>query len=259
MMNVLQSKLLSSLPALRHGFFYPGQSGDGPDQSNNLSFKNGELDDVLQARQNACGLIQLRHHDLTHVYQVHGTAVWKVDASQRGAGSVDGTRQIGEGDAMITNRDDVPLAVLIADCLPVLLVDKHCTAIGIVHAGWRGSLDGIVPKTVASMQRDYGIEPQDLLVWIAPGISHQHFEVGREVWEQFEEKWGQHRDIFHERESLYLDIKRLNLHQLVSCGVLTETIDISPDCTYARRDMFSYRRDGAGVGHNMAVIGMHHG
>jgi YfiH family protein len=259
MMKVLQSPLVSKLPNIQHGFFYPGQNGTGPDRSNNLSFKNGEMGDVLQARKNACGLIQLSHHNLTHVYQVHGTAVWKVDESQRGAGAIDGTRQIGEGDAMITNVGDTPLAVLIADCLPVFLVDQDSRAVGIVHAGWRGSLDGIVIKTIEAMKREYGIQPQELLVWIAPGISHEHFEVGREVWDQFADKWGLHRDIFYQRDSLYLDIKRLNCYQLVSSGILTENIEVSPECTYARRDMFSYRRDGAGVGHNMAVIGMHHG
>lgn len=259
MMNVLQSEVLSKLPHIQHGFFYPGQNGKGPDRSNNLSFKNGEMEDVLQARQNACGLIHLSHHDLTHVYQVHGTAVWKVDSSQRGAGAKDGTRQIGEGDAMITNENQTPLAILTADCLPVLLADQQGRAIGIVHAGWRGSLDGIVIKTVEAMHREYGIQPQDLMVWIAPGISHQHFEVGREVWDQFTDQWGQHHDIFYGCDSLYLDIKRLNYYQLVSTGVLTENIEVSTECTYARLDMFSYRRDGAGVGHNMAVLGMNHG
>lgn len=258
-MELLQSKIISQIPGIRHGFFYPGQNSGTPNTANNLSFKNGSVEDVLHARKQACGLIQLHESSLTHVYQVHGTTVWKVDQSQRGAGAIDGTQQIGEGDAMITNADQTPLAILIADCLPVLLADKNGKAVGIVHAGWRGSLDGIVMRTVQAMQEQYGIHPQELLVWIAPGISHQHFEVGMDVWQQFEEKWGQHQDIFYKRETLFLDLKRLNQYQLVSCGILMENIETSPECTYTRRDMFSYRRDGAGVGHNMAVIGKGYG
>lgn len=150
-MKLLQSSLLSQIPSIRHGFFYPGGNGETPNRINNLSFKNGSVEDVIHARHKACGLVHLNESALTHVYQVHGTTVWNVDETQRGAGAIDGTHQIGEGDAMITNADATPLAILIADCLPVLLADKNGKAIGIVHAGWRGSLDGIVMHTVEAL------------------------------------------------------------------------------------------------------------
>ncbi len=258
-MHILQSSLLSQVDRVFHGFFYPGRNGKTPDTAYNFSFKNGSIETVLQARRQACGMLKIDETRLTHVYQVHGTAVWNVRAGQRGAGALDGTKQIGEGDAMITEVSDVPLAVLIADCLPVFIAEREGRAVGIVHAGWRGSLDNIGGHTVQEMRRRFEMDAAGLLVWIGPGISHHHFEVGREVWDQFQERWGTCDTMFYERDSLYLDLKELNRHQLVRAGVLPDNIETAAHCTYQNRDMFSYRRDGAVVGHNLAVIGKRNG
>lgn len=249
-MELIQSNLLNEIPGLRHGFFCRGLD-DG--SNDNLSFKNGDQKQVLDARRRACAMLDISHERLTHVYQVHGTAIWTVTADQAGAGALSGEGQIGEGDGMLTNVPNLPLAILVADCLPIFLAHPSENVVGIVHAGWRGTADGIAFKAVEQMVETYGIQAQDLIVWIGPGICRENFEVGDEVLNLFQERWGECSEYIGWEERR-IDLKGLNLFHLVSSGVCKQNIDISPACTYADTRFFSYRRDGAGVGHNMAVI-----
>ncbi len=249
-MKLLQSNLLQNVSVISHGFFCPG---DSKGCHYNFSFKNGEKEDVLDARRQACELIFSRYDHLTHVYQEHGSTIWTAAPEHRGAGALDGQQQIGKGDALITNEPSIPLAILIADCLPIFFAGCSGKAVGIAHAGWRGTHQGIASKMVKRFQDEFKIDPAHLLVWIGPGISHCCFKVGKEVWNPIQNKWGDFMDCFDE-QSMHIDLKMLNRYQLVMAGVLKENIEDSPDCTCCQNNFFSYRRDGAGAGHNLAVI-----
>jgi len=249
-MDLIQSRILNTPGRIKHAFFYPGIPYRRED---NLSFKNGDRHQVLEARRRACSLLNFRHDHLTHVYQDHGTVIWSIRKQQRGAGALTGDGQVGIGDGMITNVPGIPLAILIADCLPILFSDRPGTFAGIAHAGWRGTLNGIAMKMLERLTSEFQVKPEDMLVWIGPGISSCCFHVGDAVWKAFLARWGHYSDCFLTDDSR-IDLKRLNFHHLVSCGVLEENMEIHPDCTCCDRRYFSYRRDGAGIGHNMAVI-----
>ncbi len=242
--------MLSQIHGVRHGFFCPGESGGSSD---NLSFKNGNREDVLSARRRACCMLNVRYDHLTHVYQVHGTRILTIRRTHRGAGALTGQDQAGIGDGMITGEAELPLAVLIADCLPLFFAGVDGRAAGLVHAGWRGTHSAIAVEAVKRFEEDLGIIPRNLLVWIGPGISAEKFHVGEEIWSSFLKNWGHCENCIF-TEGYRIDLKELNFHQLVSAGVLKENIEVSSDCTYRDERFFSYRRDGAGKGHNLALI-----
>lgn len=250
-MRVAKSDLLGGIEGIAHGFFHPGP--ERPPEWN-LSFKNGSPERVFRARVRACGLIGVDPLSLTHVCQEHGDRIWAVDSSHRGAGAADGTGQVGYGDGLITREPGVSLAILIADCLPVFACALDGSAAGIAHAGWRGTLDGIAVRLIGRLGDEYGVPPSDLAAWIGPGISREAFEVGPEVVERFESRWPGNGDCIDRDGSLRIDLKELNRRQLLSAGLAPERIEVSPHCTHRNPEMFSYRRDGAGMGHNMAVI-----
>ena len=90
-----------------------------------------------------------------------------------------------KGDASITNRPGLLLAIQTADCVPILLVDPKKRAIAAIHAGWRGTLARIAAKTIGKMQMHFGTNPRDLLAAIGPSIGPCCYEVGTEVATQF--------------------------------------------------------------------------
>ncbi|MFB3788179.1 MAG: polyphenol oxidase family protein [bacterium] len=249
-MEIVQSALLNQIPGLTHGFIRPGGNRN---RVANLSFKNGPAETVRAARRQACGMLGIPAEHLTHVYQEHGTVIWTVSRDHRGAGAWTGRDPIGHGDGMITREARVPLAILIADCLPVFFTAPHAAAVGIAHAGWKGTLGNISARMVERLAGECGIEPAALRIWIGPGISLRGFTVQDDVWGPFQEAWGRHPECF-DAVRRAIDLKQINRRQLMEAGVLDKHIDVSPDCTYSDPRFFSYRRDGAGGGHNLAVI-----
>ncbi len=249
-MELLQSALLNQVPGLIHGFLYPGNHHN---RNANLSFKNGPIETVRAARREACGMVGIPPEHLTHVYQEHGTVIWIVTRDHRGAGAWTGRDPIGPGDGMITREAGVPLAILVADCLPVFFAAPRAEAIGIAHAGWKGTLGRIAVRMVERLASECGIHPASLWVWIGPGISIRGFTVQEDVWKPFQEAWGRYPECF-DKSTRGIDLKQINRLQLLEAGVSDNHIEISPECTFSDSRFFSYRRDGAGSGHNLAVI-----
>jgi len=249
-MICIQSSIFKQIPNLSHAFFAPGDSSSKHD---NLSFKNGSREAVLDARRRACELIRVHHEHLTHVYQEHGTTIYTVQSSQRGAGACTGENQIGCGDAMLTSEAGLPLAILIADCLPIFFSTANAEVVGIVHAGWRGTVEGVSIRMIERFYEEFGVLAQALRVWVGPGISKDHFEVGSEVMQPFLQQWPMYSDCFDEKNRR-IDLKALNVCQLLQAGVLPQNLEVSSDCTFGDTRFFSYRREGPGMGHNMAVI-----
>lgn len=149
-------------------------------------------------------------------------------------------------DGMITNVPGVLLTTVHADCLPVYFFDPKKGAIGLVHAGWRGTAAGIAPKAVTLMEQIYKSSPSHIQVYIGPGISQCCFETGPEVAEEFCEKWSFAGAFAQKRgEKYYIDLKGINKRQLTNLGVKASQIEISPHCTCCEEELFcSYRREG---------------
>jgi hypothetical protein len=187
------------------------------------------------------------------------------------------------GDGLITCLPRIVLAILTADCLPVLLVDARNKAVGAFHAGWRGTAARIVEKGVGLMRREFGTRPQDIRAAIGPGIQQCCYEVGEELRTKFESQFTYGSELFREvKESdtvrekypllflnqrapghgdpclkLHLDLREANRRQLLAAGVPREHIVALPDCTACgTARFFSHRAEKGRTGRMMAVIGI---
>lgn len=181
--------------------------------------------------------------DLITLHQIHSDIVRAAFAA------ADGT----EGDGLVTDQPRELLGVRTADCLPLLLLDRHNRAVAAVHAGWRGTAAGIAGLAVERMQQDFNTQPNRLEALIGPCIGAEHYEVGLEVAEQFPpevilEIQGKPRP--------FLDLAAANKLQLQDAGVPGRAIHCASLCTYTREDWFySYRRS-ADAERMLAVIGL---
>lgn len=182
----------------------------------------------------------LEHMELIQPQQVHKDRIEAVVKKERGPQILPHT------DGMITNEAGLLLTTVHADCLPVYFFDPCKRAIGLVHAGWRGTAAGIAPKAAALMKERYDSSPSDIQVYIGPGIGRCCFETGPEVAEEFEKKWAFAPDFCAKKGQKYLiDLKGINKKQLIEQGIPEASIEVSSHCTCCEADRFcSYRREG---------------
>ena len=164
--------------------------------------------------------------------------------------AIPGKRNYPDTDAMILDNDEQAVFLNFADCTPVILYDKKQHTAAIAHAGWRGTEQKIVPKTVAAMNS----KPEDIVAVIGPAICMSCFKVGKEVFNLLKATVEDFEGLYRWKNSEYfVDLKGLNVRQLNEIGV-TE-IDICPYCTCCDNDMFfSYRKENATTSRPSAVI-----
>ncbi|MCA9472316.1 MAG: peptidoglycan editing factor PgeF [Nitrospirales bacterium] len=152
-----------------------------------------------------------------------------------------------EGDALVTSCSDVLLVVRTADCVPVLMADVERNAVAAVHAGWRGTVAGIVRQTIRVMTEQYGTEPSNLRVAIGPSIGMCCFEVDRPVIDPIKEQWADACEVLKPTSPTHamVDLKKLIGYQLIEAGVSAASISQSTHCTNCDATRyFSYRREG---------------
>ncbi|HIF88500.1 MAG TPA: peptidoglycan editing factor PgeF [Candidatus Thioglobus sp.] len=157
-----------------------------------------------------------------------------------------------KADAAITQTPSVVCAVLTADCLPIFLCKKDGSAVGVVHAGWRGLLGGVIESSVEALDANKG----EILAHLGPGISQNAFEVGVEVREFFVGSNPDFESAFIQRNNKYMfDLYDVARAVLMAQGV--ESITGGTHCTYSEnKHYFSYRRDGEGSGRMAHLIWM---
>ncbi len=187
------------------------------------------------------------------------------------------------GDGLVTRTPGILLGIQTADCLPVILVDTKHHAVGVFHAGWRGTIKRIVEKGVGEMRRWFGTMPRDLKAAIGPGVHKCCYEVGPEVRDQFASQFEYAASLFHEIEEhdevrekypmlfltarapghsvmpkkIFLDLAEANRRQLLAVRVPAKNISVSSLCTACRSDLlFSYRAEKGVTGRMMSVAGV---
>jgi purine-nucleoside/S-methyl-5'-thioadenosine phosphorylase / adenosine deaminase len=185
------------------------------------------------------------------------------------------------GDGLITATPGVVLGIQTADCLPVILVDTKRQAVGIFHAGWRGTLKRIMEKGLGEMRRAFGTMPKDVRAAIGPGIHQCCYEVGPELRSQFEAQFAYGAELFSEikdsdpirdkypllfltarapghsdlPKKIFLNLVEANRRQLVKAGVPARNIEASPLCTACRTDLlFSHRAEKGNTGRMLNVV-----
>ena len=176
------------------------------------------------------------------VKQVHGTEALIVDRPVTEA-----DRFEGGWDALITDQPGVTLVVRTADCVPVLVYDRRNKAVAAVHSGWRGTLAGVVPKTIQTMVSRFGIQAGDVRVSIGPSAGACCYEVDQAVLEPLRSRREDWRTLLqNDRGSkAHLDLKALVRRQTTESGIPSEHITVVNVCTICHPALFySYRREG---------------
>lgn len=189
------------------------------------------------------------------VHQVHGDGILVVDRSTEdwiaALKKMEAPRGTEGYDAIVTDQPGVILAVRTADCLPVLMFDPRQRVIAAVHAGWRGALCEVVPKTVRCMMDRFSSQPQTLVIGIGPSIRSCCYEVGEMVLAPLAARYSDWRGVVKESgdKKAVLNLQELIRRQLLELGAPADQIEIAQACTACDHErFFSYRRDGKRAG-----------
>ena len=144
-----------------------------------------------------------------------------------------------------------------ADCVPIMLFDPRKNVVGIVHAGWKGTLGNIVKNAINTIKTEYKVNPQDLVAGIGPSIGPDHYEVGEEVYQRVVKEYGSFsRELLFERnQKLYFNLWKANLHWLEMEGVTK--IECAEICTACHtEDWYSHRAEKGMTGRFGAMIAL---
>lgn len=215
----------------------------------NLGYHTG--DDAAAVRDNWHRFAAAADFDLDRLVtarQVHGTRVRIIEGGM--AGHENGT--VGEVDALVAAERWPVLAIQVADCVPVYLIDPAREVVALAHAGWRGTQGRLMERTVEAMSEAFGSRAHDCVAILGPSIGPCCYRVGPEVARAFEEAFPGERLVSDE---LRLDLWRANAFALVAAGLPESGIRVAGFCTACRTDLFySHRREGGDTGRLAAVI-----
>ena len=286
-LNILRAKQLKAVPWFVHGFSTRagGSSRIYGKGDLNLGFTKDDSRTTVERNRAAflqtLGAVTRRSTKgsrtlwpLITLRQIHSDIIRCVD-------SIPDEPLVGDG--LITSMTGVLVAIQTADCLPVIIVDSKRRAVGVFHAGWRGTVKRIVEKGVGEMVRCFGSRPRDMKAAIGPGIQGCCYEIGEEVRTKFESQFSYGASLFREvkdsdpvREKypllfltarapghselpkkIFLDLVDANRQQLIAAGVPKKNIETSPLCTNCHPELlFSYRAEKGKTGRMMAVAGI---
>ncbi len=188
---------------------------------------------------------------LKYCQQIHSDTVINADAITSSFWNVENQNNSHKtGDGLISAQQGNTLGIFSADCVPIFILDMATPAIGIAHAGWRGTLAQIATKTVAQMNANFGTLTENCLIHLGPSIQKCCYNVSPDLIVQFVNHFG---STVH--NGLRLSLQTANFRQLVDAGVAPDSISISRFCTACSTDKFySYRAEGEQTGRMLSFI-----
>lgn len=230
-----------------------------PYNSLNLGFHVGDNSKtVLKNRELLALALEIPLNNFVTAQQVHSGTTQIITEELKGNGALSYETAITATDAMITDRPNVCLMVLQADCVPILFFDMRKKVIGIAHAGWKGTIQMVTKNTIRAFKEKFNCFTNDIFVGIGPSIGPCCYNVGTEVTVQINKAFYKRGE--YVRNSIldkngYFDLWEANRMQLVEMGIPEKNIEIAGVCTYCNHNLFfSYRyqkketgRFGAGI------------
>ena len=207
-----------------------------PYDSLNLALHVGDvLKDVLENRIRVSEKYDFSIKNLIYMNQVHGNNVSMIEDAM--------DNRKDDCDALVTSERNIPLMVMVADCIPILFYDPMKKVIGVAHAGRNGTFLRIAEKTVLKMQEAYGCEAKDIIVGLGASIQKCCYEVGKELADICDKNFGEGYVMIRDNK-YFLDLQALNRTQLLDLGVEDKNVEISSTRTACDENYFSYRREG---------------
>jgi YfiH family protein len=279
--DVVQTANLAREPWLVHGFSTRAGGVSTAYREGDLNLGHTEHDVSEAVERNRRLFMQAlgaSEMTLISVRQIHSDIIHCVTGAPGDSAPL-------AGDGLVTDTPGLLLTVRTADCYPVILADTKRRAVGVFHAGWRGTLARIVEKGVGELRRHFGSEPGDIEAAIGPGIGSCCYKVGDEVREKFTSRFAYADALFHETEeydevkrkypmlfltarapghshelfpkAIHLDLAEANRRQLVEAGVPEANITVVGECTSCHTDRyFSHRKEQGKTGRMMAAVGI---
>lgn len=228
----------SAFPSLNH---YPNLTVALSKRSDGgMKITGDNLQDrpALARRQTFLSSFNIQNNQVVTAGLVHGGQVAIVNNTNAG-------QIIVTTDGLITNAKNTPLAITVADCLPIVLYDPVHQVVGLLHAGWRGLAAGIIKNAVTMMTKTFGTKPNELEVAIGPSIHRCHYQVGADVLAAFSSIELAHPAVTTINNSYFLDLPTVARHQLMALNLVPDQIGMSSACTACQVDSyFSFRKDG---------------
>ncbi|WP_248926592.1 peptidoglycan editing factor PgeF [Paenibacillus hamazuiensis] len=223
--------------------------------------------DVIANREKLAEALGIPAGRATYAEQVHGCDIAVISPADGGKGVYSREEAIQAKDGFITNEPGIFLHALFADCVPLYFYDPVHRAVGLSHAGWKGSVLQIARETVSAMQRAYGSRPSELVAAIGPSIGVCCYEVDdavigrvREALEQTGPSAAGNEGEFYISKGNgkhMLNLQHFNRQIMIKAGILPSNIEVSTLCTSCRTDLFfSHRKEGGRTGRMAAWIGI---
>lgn len=249
---------LSEINFINHAFSTRlGGVSEGEFTSMNMAFNRGDNpENVTENYKRICKSAGFDFESLTASAQDHNTFVRAITSDNKGVG-IYKPRDLQSVDALITNEKGVTLVTYYADCTPLFFVDTKQKAIGLAHAGWRGTVGRIGEKIVNKMTELYGTNPSDIVAAIGPAISVCCYEVDKPCADNFYalKDLDSSRFIFpKENGKFMIDLLETNRQILVAAGVKNENITVSDLCTNCNSELLWSHRATKGKRGTMSAF-----
>lgn len=259
--KLMQFSILNGVPGIRH--FSTSRRGGvsrGEYRAFNLGINTG--DQPERVRRNYTKLAEMLNCEIDDIIvplQIHGSDILLIDNDFVQLHKTLREEWLRGFDAIISQQKNLFFCVATADCVPILLYDFKTKAVAVIHAGWRGTVDKIVEKTITAMQENFGTVPKNLLAAIGPAIGIKNYEVGNEVVQKFREAGftfneRTYRDLYRDGR-IHLDLKGINHHELIRLGIPKDQIEKARFNTFDNEGLFfSARRQSENTGRMLTGI-----
>jgi len=225
--------------------FATRKGGVSPSPYDSLNFSPSTGDSPERVRQNRRVWLQalgVKDYAIVQGGQIHSATIRVVERAG----------VYPETDGFVTVKENLFLTISTADCLPVMAWGPNGKVIGAAHAGWRGTLAGIVKRLLETMCMVREFSPAEISLCVGPGICGRHYEVGPEFRTYFSEKW-----LITRGGRLFFDNPLAVRDQALEFGLKPENVEILPYCTFEDAErFFSHRRDGEKTGRMWSLIGV---
>jgi YfiH family protein len=247
-------RAFSAYPNLVHGISTrQGGISRAPYDSLNLGASVGDKPEVVANNFRLfCQALSITPEETVSCHLVHSARVLTIDRANR-------QRVMGQADGLITGEPGIYLAMRFGDCTPLIFFDPVRGAVGLTHAGWRGTLQNAAGATVTALERQLGCRPQDIIAVIGPAIGPCCYEVGPDVIEAAGNIFSDPGSLFERRNCdgwhAHFNMWEANRRQLAAAGV--KEIILSEVCTACQTDeFFSHRAEHGRTGRFGVIIGL---
>ncbi|MHC4442281.1 MAG: peptidoglycan editing factor PgeF [Planctomycetota bacterium] len=248
-LGLLRFERLSEEPNLAHAFttrphnFAPHY---GPDRNR-----------AIYWRQRVCEILEVTFDNLTAPQQVHGGDIIRIVDQDVGRGKDGRNSAVRFVDGLITDRPNVPIIMLSADCPLICAYDPDAPAIGVAHASWRGTVGRIAKNLIRQMVTEFDSDPSRIIAAISPSAGPCCYEVDSQVYRMARTRLDRADACFTGKGDKYMfDLWQANQQQLIGRGVMPENIEIAQLCSICDKRFWSHRRDGKNAGRSALFVSL---